>query len=312
MSLVEAFVKNYKSIREMEANLKTNEDCIAYLEELIWEGVPTSPFDETSKVYKCKDGRYKCKNTNKYFNVLTGTIFQNTKIPLTYWFKLIHYIVSHRKGISSTTVADLLGVTQTTAWYMLQKIRKCMGKENNQQLHGEIEADEFIAGGLLKNMHYDKKLEAKAKGGYRNKIPIHGMVERNGNAVANVVPNTEADTLNSKVLKYAQLGSTLYTDENQGYKKISHLYNHDFIIHSKCNYVNGNVYTNTIESVWATFARTLATYIHVSGKFLQNYANECIFRYNTRKMKSVDACIWLLQNIVQTKITWKELSLGLY
>lgn len=70
MSLVEAFVKNYKSIREMEANFKTNEDCIAYLEELIWEGFPISPFDETSKVYKCQDGRYKCKNTNKYFNVL--------------------------------------------------------------------------------------------------------------------------------------------------------------------------------------------------------------------------------------------------
>lgn len=120
------------------------------------------------------------------------------------------------------------------------------------------------------------------------------MVERNGNAVANVVPNTEADTLNSKVLKYAQLGSTLYTDENQGYKKISHLYNHDFIIHIKCNYVNGNVYTNTIESVWATFGRMFSRYIHMSIKHLQNYANECVFRYNTGKMEKFDACVWLL------------------
>ena len=161
-------------------------------------------------------------------------------------------------------------------------------------------------------MHYDKKLKAKAKGGHRNKIPLHGAVERNGNTVINVVPNTEADILNARVLKCVKPGSTLYSDENVSYQRISHFYNHKSIVHSKCKYVDGDVYTNTIESVWATLARTLATYIHVSAKHLQNYANECVFRYNTRKMKPIDACIWLLQNIMSTRVTRKELLLGLY
>ena len=310
MSLVEAFVKNYKSIREMEENLRTNEDCIAYLEELIWEGFPISPFDETSKVYKCKDGRYKCKNTNRYFNVLTGTIFENTKLPLIMWFKAMFYLIANRCGVSSTALAEMLGVTQATAWNMLQKIRKCMSFENNHQLKGVVEADEFIEGGLLKNMHYDKKLEVKAKGGYYNKVPLHGMVERNGNAVINHVPNTEADTLNAKILKHVAIGSTLYTDENQGYKNLSDFFQHNFVVHSKGNYAVGIVNTNSIESVWATFGRMFSRYIHMSIKHLQNYANECVFRYNTRKMEKFDACVWLLQNVMQTRITRKELALG--
>lgn len=312
MSITKILKQNFKNINELEKVLKTNQDCIRFLEELIWEGIPVSPFDKSSKVYKCKNGRYKCKNTGKYFTVLTGSIFENAKLPILTWFRAIYFVITLRKGVPSTTLANILGVTQKTAWFMLQKIRKAMEVENNHKLEGIVEADEFVAGGLLKNMHYDKKLQAKQKGSYQNKTPLHGMVERKGNAVINVVPNTEADVLNAKILKHVKIGSTLYTDENQGYKRISHFYNHDYVVHSKGNYVQGNISTNTIECVWATLARTLNTYIRVSKKFLQNYANECVFRYNTRKMKHIDACIWLLQNIASTKVTWKEIQLGQY
>ena len=302
---------NFKSLQDMERVLDTDEKCIMYLEELIWEGVPVSPFDINSKVYKCKNHRYKCKNTGKYFTILTGTIFENTKISLKTWFKLICLDITHRSGIPSTTVADLLGVTQKTAYYMLQKIRNAMKFENFQKLNGQVEADEFTAGGLLKNMHYDKKLAAKGKGTFQNKIPLHGIVERGGNAVITVLPNMEAHTICARVLKYVQTGSTLYTDENLSYNKIDQFYNHDHVVHSKCNYVKGKTHTNTIESVWSRFTSTFATYRHVLKKHIQNYANEVVFRYNTRKMKKIDSWIWLLQNIVNTKITQKELTLGI-
>ena len=303
---------NFKNYKQMQKELNTDKKCIKYLEELIWEGVPVSPFDKSSKVYKYKNGKYRCKNTGKYFTVLTGTIFQGTKLSLVQWFHLIYLEITNRKGIPSTTAADILGVTQKTAWYMLHKIRKCMSKENFQELSGTVEADEFVAGGLLKNMHYNKKLEAKAKGGYRNKIPMHGMVERNGNAVITVLKNTEADVLNAKVLKYVKHGSNLYTDDTICYSKMPPFYKHEQVIHSKCSYVRGIVHTNSIESLWASMARTLHTYIHVTEKFLQNYANEVVFRYNTRKMKCIDSFIWCLQNIPFTKVTWKEIRLGQY
>lgn len=307
---------NYKQLFEKfknrENKLRTKNQCMKYLEDLIWEGVPVSPFDPESKVYKCKNRPfyYKCQNTNKYFTVLTGTIFENTKKPLTVWFKLIELVITLRPGISAVSAAKLCKVSYPTAWHMLQKIRTVMGKENGQKLQGIVEADEYVAGGTLKNMHYDKKLAARAKGTYQNKIPVHGMVERGGDAVINIVPNLEADTINAKVIKHLKIGSTLFTDENVGYKKISQFYKHNFVVHSKGKYVDGNVYTNSIESLWAGFTRTLGTYIHQTKKYLQNYANEHVFRYNTRKMNSIDTCIHFLLCTESTKITWRQIRLA--
>lgn len=293
--------------------LDSDKKCIRYLENLVWEGVPTSPFNIESKVYKCKNGKYKCSMTNKYFTVLTGTIFENTKLPLRLWFKAIYLNITHRDGIPSTTLADILGVTQVTAWHMLQKIRKVMSEENYQPLSGMVEADEFVAGGRLGNMHYDKKKQVKEKP-YQNKIPVHGMVERNGNAIITVIPNMERDTLCARILRYIKIGSVLYTDENPSYEKINQFYKHDNVVHSKGNYVKKGtkIHTNTIESLWSTFSRTLKTYVSVSEKFLQCYANECVFRYNTRKMKNIDACICCLINITATKVTWRQIALGQY
>ena len=103
----------FKSIRELEKAFPTEQLCVDYLESIIWkEKIPTSPFDPTSKVVKCADqktkskhpakySRYKCKNTGKYFNVKTGTIFENSKISLRDWFSALHLFYSHEKGISS-------------------------------------------------------------------------------------------------------------------------------------------------------------------------------------------------------------------
>mgnify|MGYP001283625000 CR=1 FL=1 len=56
------------------------ESCIRYYEDKRWGGNPVSPFDPSSKVYKCRNGKYKCKNTGRYFDVKTGTKFANTTL----------------------------------------------------------------------------------------------------------------------------------------------------------------------------------------------------------------------------------------
>ena len=161
MNIESTLCKNFKTLKDLRAIFKTNEDCIRFLEELIWEGEPVSPFDKTSKVYKCKDGWYKCKNTGKEFNILTGTLFQGTKIELTIWFEVIFRENSDKSGLAATTVMRDYGITYTAAWNMLHKIRNAMSKENHQELSGTIEVDEYHAGGSLKNMHFNKKLKVK-------------------------------------------------------------------------------------------------------------------------------------------------------
>ena len=314
MNINEALYKKFKSLKDLRAIFKTNEDCIEFLEELIWRGEPVSPYDITSQVYKCKDGWYKCKNTGKEFNILTKTLFQNTKIDLPTWFEIIFREHSDKGGLAATTIMRDYGLSYTTAWHMLHKIRNAMGFENHKELSGTVEVDEYYAGGSLKNMHYDKKLKVKEKT-YQNKKLLQGFVERNGDLVIRTVADMTESTLNAGVLRYVKTGSTLYSDDNQSYQKLPPLYNRGIVVHSKGRYVdkdNKSLYTNTIECGWSGFERIESTHIKISNKHLQNYANEPVFRYNTRKMKSADACIWFLQNILGTNLTWKDIQNAKY
>jgi transposase-like protein len=126
--------KEFNSIIELLQDFPDEDACIKHLEKLYWNNKPVSPFDATSKVYKCANGKYRCKNTGKYFNVKTGTLFDNTKIELQKWFLAIWLVTSHKKGISSLQLSRDLNTTQKTAWFMLQRIRKCFGIENDNDL----------------------------------------------------------------------------------------------------------------------------------------------------------------------------------
>lgn len=102
----------FKSLYDLQLVLSSEAKCIKFLEMLIWDGEPVSPFDKISAVYKCSNGMYRCKNTGKYFTVKTDTIFENTKLPLMKWFMAIYILTSHKKGIASTQLARDIGITQ--------------------------------------------------------------------------------------------------------------------------------------------------------------------------------------------------------
>lgn len=134
---------NFKSILELTERFPDERACIEHLEWLRWDGNVVSPFDPESKVYKCKGIRYKCKNTGKYFNVKTGTIFEDTKIPLKKWFMALYIFSAHKKGISSHQLARDIDVTQKTAWFILHRLRYAFDHPNFKlSMGGEVEADE--------------------------------------------------------------------------------------------------------------------------------------------------------------------------
>jgi transposase-like protein len=119
--------KDFNSVVELIKTFPDEQSCIDHLEDIRWANGIISPFDSVSKVYKCKDNKYKCKNTGKYFNVKTNTLFDNTKVALQKWFLAIWLVTSHKKEISSLQLSKDIDVTQKTAWFMLQRIRACFG-----------------------------------------------------------------------------------------------------------------------------------------------------------------------------------------
>lgn len=99
------------------------ESCLKHLEMMRWNGIVVSPFSQNSKVYHCSDGKYKCRNSGKYFNAKTGTIFHNSRISLQKWFIAIWIMAIEKNTITSVEMAKQLGITQKSAWYMMQRIR---------------------------------------------------------------------------------------------------------------------------------------------------------------------------------------------
>jgi hypothetical protein len=308
----------FKSIRELIKAFPDEAACISHLEQLRWNGNVVSPFDENSKVYVTARG-FKCKNTGKYFNVRTATLFDNTKIELQTWFIAIYLITGHKKGISSLQLGRDLNVTQKTAWFMLQRIRNCFGLEatetdpnNNNKLGGSgviVEVDETVLGGKTKNMSNKKRaklLDNKAMR-HDNKTVMMGYLERGSHLRLQAVKPT--DFIPDLVRANVDTESVLMTDTANTYIKVGKEYaHHGSVDHTKKEYGRGIYYTNGIEGCFSLFDRmVIGTYHCLSTKHLQKYADEFSFRYNSIKDTDLIRFNALLSNCTN-RLTYNELT----
>ena len=115
---------DFKSINEIKTRFPDEQSCLEHLELLRWNGTVISPFDPISKVYACSQNRYRCRNTGKYFNAKTSSLFYNSRIELQKWFIAIWLVTAQDKPISSIALSIELKITQKSAWYMLKNIRE--------------------------------------------------------------------------------------------------------------------------------------------------------------------------------------------
>ena len=301
----------FTNLSELLNSSPTEQDCIDYFKERRWNGKVISPFDPTSEIYECANNRYKCKNTNKYFNVKTGTVFENSKLPLLKWFWALYFLSSNKKGISSCQLAEhvSISVTQKTAWFMLHRLRRAFKCSLfNTMLGNNVEADETYLGGSNSNRHWNKKVPNSQGRSWKDKVPILVIIERGGNVIAQVVPNVEKRTLEPIVRSNVKEGSNVFTDEWFAYNGLKKWFNHQIVNHRNKQYVNGDASTNSAENFNSCLKRGIdGTYHHVSRKHTQKYVNEVVLRYNTRKYNQSERFDLVLLSSVGKRLTYREL-----
>jgi transposase-like protein len=272
----------------------TEEKCQQFLLKNRWpDGVVCPKCGEIGvKTYKLASGRIKCASCRNTFTVRMGSVFEDSPVPLQKWFLAIYLCGSYKKGISSIQLSKYLGITQKSAWFMLQRIRYVFENDSFELLSGEVEMDEAYIGGRDANKHASKRSKAltgkgaQGFGSKYSKAPVVGMVERGGQLRAITTKDTGSKTLMTLARKHIDISSTVYTDEHMPYRTLPKLgFKHESVNHGVKEFINGMANTNTAESFWSHLKRGInGIYHHVSPKHLQMYCDEYSYRWNTRDM----------------------------
>lgn len=270
----------------------THESCIDHLESVRWGEIPACPLCGSVTVARKADGhrvgRWNCHGCKSSFNVLSGTIFEKTKIPLQKWFLGIAIILNAKKSVSSYQLSRDLDLNQKSAWYMGMRIREAM-VDDGDLLSGIVEADEAYIGGKPRkgNRRDDDKPAKRGRG--TDKLPIVGVVERGGRVVAEPSPRVNAASLSAFLARNIGRGSLLITDAFTGYRRMGEIVRHAVIDHS-VQYVDGLVHANTIEGFWSLLKRAwYGTHHHYSNAYAVAYAVEACYKYNGRKAQDAFA-----------------------
>lgn len=267
----------------------TEEQCQAFLAERRWGNEIICPKCGTVgiRAYKLASGRMKCAECRQPFTVRMGSVFEDSKVPLQKWFFAIYLCISLKKGISSIQLSKYLGVTQKTAWFMLQRIRFVFETGSFEKLTDEVEMDEAYIGGKESSKHASKRTKGtQGFGSKKLKTPVVGMVQRGGDLHAVVTKDTGSATLMNLARTHIDINATIYTDEHMPYRTLPKLgFNHESVNHGTKEFVNGMASTNSAEGFWSHLKRGInGIYIHVSSKHLQLYCDEYTYRWNSRDM----------------------------
>lgn len=305
-------VKSEMNLIDLFEKFGNDEKCRIYLEKLRWpDGVRCvrCQSDKISRIYK--RNQFHCDSCQYQFSATAGTIFHDSHLPLMKWFAAIYLLSESKKGMSALQLKRTLKVAYKTAWYLCHRIREAVKDADTTLLSGICEVDESYLGGKPSNMHAHKREKLrKGKKGYEHKVMILGAVERGGNVRLEVGGKTaEREILHSFIkAKLAEETALICTDQHVSYKGIADKNTiHATVDHTQKEWVRGIVHTNTLESVWSLFKRSVVgSYHQVSMKHLDRYLDEFEFRFNNRENPFLfrDTLLRLLNS---TNIEYKNL-----
>lgn len=209
------------TIGQFDEMFPADDACKAYLAQQRWPNGVRCPRCGNDKVtpVSTRPFHWQCTNCvpagGYRFSVLVGTVFENTNVGLRDWFRVIHMMLTSKKGVAALEVQRVMGFgSYKTAHYMCHRIRVGLVDNEFRKLVGIVEANETFVGGKAKNRHKDKRGGPGRGGMGSGKTPVAGAIERGGKVVGRVIDNVRSDTLTSFVREAVSTKvSLLVTDE---------------------------------------------------------------------------------------------------
>lgn len=294
--------------------------AIEFLENHRWSGSPACPRCGDLAVYQMKDAktgarnkdyRWRCRGCKQMFTVRTGTVFEETRLPLRAWCFALWSACSNKKGVSALQISRECEISYKSALFLMHRIRAGMATNDGPRpkLTGTVEADETYVGGKPRNKR-NKRLYIEK---WTSKVPVVGIVQRGGDVRFQVMPKRSSERIEKLLAENVDTSARLVTDESPAYLRAGKNFEggHETVNHGKLEYVRGDVYSNTIEGAFSLLKRGLiGTFHHVSKKHLHRYAAEFEFRYNARKCDDGERVVRLVKATDGKRLTYKEQVAG--
>src|SRR5579864_6224664 len=215
------------NLSKLAKHFSDDEAARDLLEKMRWGKNPQcphcgwpDPYKLTSKATSKKPGRkglYKCKECRKQFTVTVGTVFEDSRIPLSKWLLGIHLIASSKKGMSAHQIHRNLGISYKAAWFMMHRLRYAMASGPLSELMtGVVEVDETYVGARHK-----RGTKRGRPGPDSHKTPVVALVERGTGRVRAVpMPRVTSENLKEVVYGNVDKSATLMTDEYFAYRSV--------------------------------------------------------------------------------------------
>jgi transposase-like protein len=270
------------SYAELRTWFRDDASCLDYLEWLRWPTGFVCPRCQGSRAWRMGDGRFWCEPCRRRVSVTAGTIFQDTRTPMTVWFAAAWYATSAKNGVSAKTLHRLLGFgSYQTAWAMLHRFRTAMVRPGRDRLVGTVEVDETYIGGTKPG-----KRGRGAAGKALAAVAVELLSPKGfGRCRLRVIPNAEAPTLRSFLLDCVEPGSVVVTDGFVSYPSATG----DDYVHKPLSVAGSGVQAHVplpgVHRV-ASLAKRWLLGTHQSAvetDHLQAYLDEFAFRFNRRR-----------------------------
>ena len=271
-----------RTIMEFQERFPDEAACLDYLAASRWPEGYRCPACNGERAWVLERRHlWECASCHHQASVTAGTVMHGTRTPLRLWFWAAYLVATHTPGISAKQLQRQLGLSRyETAWLMLQKLRRAMVAPERQPLRGEVEVDEGFVGGVDSRRRagrdrIGKRLVVVA-------VEVRGA--GSGRLRLSALPDASKRTLSPWVRANVEPGAILHTDGHAGYVDLASLGYEHRPIAQRWRHEDRQVILPRAHRALANLKTWLqGTHRRPSGKHLQVYLDEFVFRHNRRR-----------------------------